>query len=201
MIQNSQEDRRKSMKVLGVTGGTCSGKTVVCRILKDQGGKIIDADKITRKLQEPVEIVYDEIRDHFGPEIIAPDGSIDRKKLGNIVFNDKAERAVLNKIVHTRVSQEIKRRVAKYRDQGDIPFCVLDVPIPIEEGFFDTADCVWAVIANNDIRVERLMKRMDLSEAEAEARIAAQLSNREYEVGRGHSKRINCRRAFEACII
>lgn len=169
------------MKVLGVTGGTGSGKTVVCRILKDQGGRVIDADKITRKLQEPGEVVYDEIRDHFGPEIIASDGSIDRKKLGGIVFTNKEERAVLNKIVHTRVAQEIKRRVAKYRDMGDISFCVLDVPIPIEEGFFDTADCVWAVIANNDLRTARIMKRMGITEQEAEARIASQLSNREYE--------------------
>ncbi len=169
------------MKVLGVTGGTGTGKTVVCRILKDEGGKIIDADKITRKLQEPGEVVYDEIRDHFGPGITAPDGTIDRRKLGSIIFTDRAERAALNKIVHARVAQEIKRRVAAYRDAGNIPFCVLDVPIPIEEGFFDTADCVWAVIANNDIRISRLIKRMGITEREAEERIAAQLSNREYE--------------------
>lgn len=169
------------MRVLGVTGGTGCGKTVVCRILKEQGGKIIDADKITRKLQEPGEVVYEEIRKHFGDEVILPDGSIDRKKLGSIIFSDIAQRSALNDIVHSRVSQEIKKRIAKYEEEGDVPFAVLDVPIPIEEGFFDTVNCIWAVVANNDLRVSRLVKRMGITEADAEARIAAQMSNREYE--------------------
>ena len=169
------------MRVLGVTGGTGCGKSVVCRILKEQGGKIIDADKITRKLQEPGEVVYDEIRDFFGSEIILPEGGIDRKKLGAIVFSDIAKRRVLNDIVHSRVSQEIKRRIAKYEEEGNIPFVVLDVPLPIEEGFFDTANCIWAVVANNDLRVARLVKRMGITEKEAEARISAQMTNREYE--------------------
>lgn len=169
------------MRVLGVTGGTGCGKSVVCRILKEQGGKIIDADKITRKLQEPGEVVYDEIRDFFGSEIILPEGGIDRKKLGAIVFSDISKRRALNDIVHSRVSQEIKRRIVKYEEEGNIPFVVLDVPIPIEEGFFDTANCIWAVVANNDLRVARLVKRMGITEKEAEARISAQMTNREYE--------------------
>lgn len=169
------------MKILGITGGTGCGKTVVSRILKEQGGKVIDADKITKRLQEPGEDVYNEIKSHFGEEILLSDGNIDRKKLGAIVFSDKAQRSVLTTIVHTRVSAEIKRRVEKYREEGNIPFVVLDVPIPVEEGFFDTADCIWAVIANNDLRVTRIMKRMGITEAEAEARINAQMSNREYE--------------------
>ncbi len=169
------------MKILGVTGGTGCGKTVVCRILKEQGGKIIDADKITRRLQEPGEAVYEEIKQHFGEEIILPDGNIDRKKLGAIIFSDKTQRGILNNIVHTRVSTEIKKRIEKYEAQGDVPFVVLDVPIPVEEGFFDTANCIWAVIANNDIRISRIMKRMGITESEAEARVNAQMSNREYE--------------------
>ena len=84
------------MRVLGVTGGTGCGKSVVCRILKEQGGKIIDADKITRKLQEPGEVVYDEIRDFFGSEIILPEGGIDRKKLGAIVFSDISKKCPTN---------------------------------------------------------------------------------------------------------
>lgn len=169
------------MRVLGVTGGTGCGKSVVCRILKEQGGKIIDADKITKKLQEPGEVVYDEIRDHFGDEFFLPNGLIDRKKLGAVVFSDIAERRALNSIVHSRVSQEIKRRIAEYEERGDIPFVVLDVPLPIEEGFFDTVNCIWAVVANDDLRIARLVKRMGITEDEAVARISAQMSNREYE--------------------
>ena len=169
------------MKVLGVTGGTGTGKTVVCRILKEQGGKIIDADLITRKLQEKGQPVYQEITEYFGKDILTETGEIDRQKLGAIVFSDRGHRAALNQIVHTRVSAQIKERVEKYREQGDVPFVVLDVPIPIEEGFFDISDCVWAVVANDDIRIARLQKRMGISEEEAARRIAAQLSNREYE--------------------
>lgn len=62
-----------------------------------------------------------------------------------------------------------------------MPFAVLDVPIPVEEGFFDTADCIWAVVANDDLRIARLMKRMEIPEEEAQRRIAAQMTNREYE--------------------
>ena len=167
------------MKVLGVTGGSGSGKTVVCRILKEQGGKIIDADKITRKLQEPGQPVYNEIKEYFGNDIIAADGAIDRRKLGKIIFAEREQRSVLNRIVHTRVSQEIKKRIETYWKQGDVPFAVLDVPI--QEGFFDTADCIWAVVANDDLRIARLMKRMEIPEEEAQRRIAAQMTNREYE--------------------
>ena len=169
------------MKVLGVTGGSGSGKTVVCRILKEQGGKIIDADKITRNLQAPGQPVYNEIKEYFGNDIIAADGAIDRRKLGKIIFAEREQRSVLNRIVHTRVSQEIKKRIETYWKQGDVPFAVLDVPIPVEEGFFDTADCIWAVVANDDLRIARLMKRMEIPEEEAQRRIAAQMTNREYE--------------------
>ena len=168
------------MKILGVTGGSGTGKTVVCRILKEQGGKIIDADVVSKKLQQQGQPVYDAIVAHFGKDIVEADGELNRKVLGSIVFNDKKELQALNDIVHKHVAVEIKRRVEGYREQGDVPFVVLDVPIPIEEGFFDTCNTVWAVVANDDIRINRLMKRMMISEAEAMQRIGAQMSNREY---------------------
>ncbi len=168
------------MKVLGVTGGSGTGKTVVCRILKEQGGKIIDADVVSKKLQQKGEPVYEAIVAHFGEGIVGLDGELDRKALGSIVFNDRNEMQVLNGLVHKHVAAEMKRRVEGYRMQGDIPFVVLDVPIPIEEGFFDTCNTVWAVVANDDLRISRLMKRMMITEAEAVKRIAAQMSNREY---------------------
>ncbi len=168
------------MKILGVTGGSGTGKTVVCRILKEQGGKIIDADVVSKKLQQKGQPVYDAIVAHFGEGVVGEDGELDRKALGSIVFNDKAQMQALNGIVHQHVAAEMKRRVEGYREQGDIPFVVLDVPIPIETGFFDTCNTVWAVVANDDLRISRLMKRMMISEAEAAKRIGAQMSNREY---------------------
>lgn len=171
------------MKILGVTGGSGTGKSSVCTILREEGGKIIDADKITRKLQQKGGVAYDEIVEVFTEEILLSDGEIDRKKLGDIVFGNPASLRKLNSIVHKHVTKEIKRRIAKYMadDTGKYRFIVLDVPIPIEEGFFDTVDYVWAVVANNDLRVERLVQRMGITEEEAEKRISAQMSNREYE--------------------
>lgn len=171
------------MRILGVTGGTGTGKSSVCMILKEEGGKIIDADKITRKLQKKGGAAYDEIVEFFTKDILLEDGELDRRKLGAIVFSDGEKLRKLNQIVHKHVTREIKRRVEKYsmEDSGKYRFLVLDVPIPIEEGFFDTVDYVWAVVANDDLRISRLMERMEITEEEAARRIASQMSNREYE--------------------
>lgn len=168
------------MRILGVTGGTGTGKSVVCRILKDQGAKVIDADKISAKVQKAGTPCFAAIVETFGEEMVGEDGELNRKKLADLVFSDPAALRKLNRLVHGAVAAEIKRRVAFYQDAEET-LVVLDVPVPIEEGFFDTAEQVWAVVANNDLRVERLQKRMGISEAEAERRIGAQISNREYE--------------------
>ncbi len=172
----------RNLKVLGVTGGTGTGKSVVCRMLRAKGGRVIDADLVAKKTEMCGGSAYEEVVDRFGTEILDADREIDRTALGNIVFNDPAALRDLNAIVHKHVSIEIKRRVREYRESDDetIKFIVLDVPIPIEDGFFDTCDYIWAVTANDDIRVERLMRRMNISEEVAEKRIAAQWSNREY---------------------
>ena len=170
------------LKVLGVTGGTATGKSVVCRMLRDMGGKIIDADLIARKTEMAGGSAYEEIIDCFGEEILDADREIDRKKLGNIVFGDHQKMRRLESIVHKHVSLEIKRRVKEYRESEDssIRFIALDVPMPIEDGFFDTCNYIWAVTANDDLRIERLMRRMNISEEEAVKRIASQWTNREY---------------------
>ena len=152
------------MIVLGVTGGTGTGKSTVCKMLKDKGAKVIDADKIAKKAQRKGTPAYERIVEHFGKGILQENGEIDRAALGKIVFRDYREML----------------KVKMYREEGE-SLVVLDVPIPIEEGFFDTANSIWTVSANNDIRVERLMERMNISESEAEVRINAQMSNREYE--------------------
>ena len=172
----------RDLKVLGVTGGTGTGKTVVCRMLRDKGGKVIDADLIAKKSEMCGGSSYEEIIARFGVGILDDEREIDRKMLGDIVFGDPDALRDLNAIVHKHVSAEIKRRVKEYRESDDesIKFIVLDVPIPIEDGFFDTCDYIWAVTANDDIRVSRLMRRMNITEDAAAIRIAAQWTNREY---------------------
>ena len=168
------------MRILGVTGGTGTGKSSVCEILKEQGAKVIDADRITKELQGKEQIVYNEMVKHFGEDILKDNRELDRKKVADIVFKDKEKLLKLNYIVHRHVAAEIKKRVQEYKEEG-CDLVVLDVPIPVEEGFLDTVECIWAVVANVDLRVERVMNRMNLSEEEALMRIGAQLTNREYE--------------------
>ena len=172
----------RDLKVLGVTGGTATGKSVVCRMLRDKGGKVIDADLIAKKSEMCGGSSYEEIIARFGMGILDDEREIDRKMLGDIVFGDPEALRDLNAIVHKHVAAEIKRRVQEYRESDDesIKFIVLDVPIPIEDGFFDTCDYIWAVTANDDIRVARLMRRMNITEDAAAIRIAAQWTNREY---------------------
>jgi len=167
------------MRVLGVTGGTGTGKSTVCRILEGQGGFVIDADRIANAQQKKGCPAFNEIVEYFGEQVLLPDGELNRTLLAAVVFSDAEKLRVLNGIVHKYVSLEMKERVRAAEKNG-ARFAVLDVPIPIEDGFFDIADCVWAIVANDDIRTSRIIARSGISENEAQLRIAAQLSNREY---------------------
>lgn len=167
------------MRVLGVTGGTGTGKSTVCAILAEQGGAVIDADRIANSMQKRGSPAFAKIVAHFGEGILLPDGELNRTLLAGIVFAKHEELRILNGIVHRYVSAEMKACVRQAREENR-RFAVLDVPIPIEDGFFDTADCIWAVAANDDLRIRRIMARSGISEKEAQLRIASQLSNREY---------------------
>ena len=168
------------MRVLGVTGGTGTGKSTVTEILRKKGCAVIDADKIAKSLQRKDTKVFRDIVSHFGPEAVDREtGELDRRWLSKRVFENPEDILVLNRIVHKAVAKEIKRRLTVL-EKRDVACAVLDVPIPVENGFFDVSDCVWAVVANDDLRIERLMARNGYTEEEAERRIAAQLSNSEY---------------------
>ena len=169
------------MRIIGLTGGCGTGKSTVAGILAEKGGYIIDADKLTVTLQKPGAAAYEEIVKWLGEEYLLPDGNLNRRKIAELVFQDKQALRKLNAIVHTKVAEEIKSSVAAIESAHDDGFVVLDVPIPVERGFLDTADVIWVVSANDDLRVERLMERMNISENEAVLRINNQMSNREYE--------------------
>ena len=130
---------------------------------------------------------YNETVGYFGDSILSGNGEIDRKRLADIIFNDDSKRLMLNKITHKFVTKEIYKRIAEYREKAsqdncdDLRFIVLDVPIPVEEGFLDVANTIWSVVANNDIRIDRIIKRSGISEAEAVSRISSQMTNSEYE--------------------
>ena len=171
------------MKIIGITGGAGTGKSTVAAILEKKGAVVLDADAITKELQKKGAPAYVEIKEWLGEEYILTDGELDRKKIGELIFNDPNAKARINRIVHGKVGEEIKRRIAELEEnppEGKT-MIVLDVPIPVERGFLDTAEVIWVVAANSDIRAERLMKRMGISYDAAMDIIDSQLSNSEYE--------------------
>ena len=177
------------IKIIGITGSIGSGKSTVSEIMKQFGGNIINADEIAKELMKRSKPAYHLVVEYFGKDILAPDGEIDRKALGNIVFNDKEKLNKLNALTHKAVGNEIKMKILELKEElsklplkkGDFKFVILEVPIPVEEGFFDTADTIWTTTANNDTRIERIIKRNGMTENEAESIISSQMTNSEYE--------------------
>ncbi|NLX63444.1 MAG: dephospho-CoA kinase [Clostridiaceae bacterium] len=168
------------MLIIGVTGGIGAGKSSVSAILKELGAIVLDADLISRQVAEPYKPAWLEIKKTFGDDFIRDDNTLDRKKLAGEVFSSKEKRLLLEKIIHKEVIAVIKEELAALRKNGYIGTVVLDVPIPVREGFLDTADRVWVVVSDDETRINRLMKRSNMSRQEAEARMSSQLTQDEY---------------------
>lgn len=163
------------MKVIGLTGGIASGKTTVANLLAARGGAVIDADRIAREVVEPGAPALEAIARTFGPEVIDPGGRLDRAALARRIFGDEQARERLNAIVHPAVEEAMLQALAELRASASVPpFAVLVVPLLFETGMQTMADTVWTVSVPPALQRERLVARDALSEAEADARIAAQ---------------------------
>ncbi|SER89849.1 dephospho-CoA kinase [Salipaludibacillus aurantiacus] len=161
--------------ILGLTGGIATGKSTVSDIFRNEGIPVIDADIAAREAVEPGEKAYQDIINHFGLSILNEDGTINREKLGEIVFNNEKERKVLNGIVHPAVRQKMKKEAECCKKDGH-SLVVMDIPLLIESDLFHMVDDVLVVYVNETIQLERLMERNSYSEEEALKRINAQLS-------------------------
>jgi len=162
------------MYVIGLTGGIASGKSAVSCILRKLGACIIDADQLARQIVEPNQPAWQEIVAHFGKAVLLPDGHLNRKLLGNIVFNSPADRDVLNKITHKRIFRKMEEAIRDMDKKGN-QIVVLDVPLLIEAGFAALVDEVWVVYVSEALEMERLQKRDHLTADEAKARIQSQM--------------------------
>lgn len=162
------------MLVIGLTGGIGSGKSTASAVLRSLGAPVIDADAIVHDLQAPGSPLLAEIAREFGPDVIRPDGSLDRARLGQIVFADPDRRGRLERIVHPRVREQMWAEVERHRQAGQ-PAVVLDVPLLIEGGLHREVDQVWLVYVDRETELARLMARDGLSEADARARLSAQM--------------------------
>lgn len=168
------------VRVIGVTGGIGSGKSTVSRILRDLGAKIVDADKIARKIVVKGGEPLKEIVNYFGSEILDEDGELNRKKLAEIVFNKPEKLQVLNNITHGYIAEEIVKTVDCLKAENAADIIVIDAAIPIEHGFIDQCDEIWVVTASRETRVSRIMERNGLTREEAERRIDSQQSDEAY---------------------
>lgn len=167
------------MRVIGLTGGIGSGKSTVADILEALGAKIIRADSVGHEVYRPRTQGWQRVTEAFGRDILAPDGSIDRQKLGAIVFSDAHARARLNAIVHPLIAAEIRRRIEAHRAAGSLEPIVVEAAVLIEAGWLSLVDEVWLVVADRDVVIDRLGKQRRLAPEEARVRIAAQLGDAE----------------------
>jgi dephospho-CoA kinase len=159
--------------VLGLTGGIGSGKSTVSALLEKKGAVIIDADRVVRELQQPGEPVFDAMVEAFGNGIVAPDGTLDRQAVADLVFGDEEKLAALNGIVHPAVGVRMAEQMAALADTDRV--VVLDVPLLVEKGGYDTGGTV-VVDVEPDLAVRRLVEHRGFSEADARARMARQSS-------------------------
>lgn len=163
------------MLLVGLTGGIATGKSLVSEILRGLGAYIIDADKIAREVVEPEKPAWLEIVDFFGNDIINKDKTINRKRLGEIVFNDPVKKRKLEEIVHPRVIEEENRMVKEYLKIKPDGIVIIDAALLIEAGSHKRVDKLIVVYADKETQTKRLMERDGLSRPDAEKRITSQL--------------------------
>ena len=159
--------------VLGLTGQTGAGKSTLCQYLKKFGCKIIDADQVARDVVEKGSDCISAIVLEFGCEYLTIDGNLNRRKLAENVFTNKAKLKKLNDIMFPYIVDDIKNKIEEMRSTED-GIIVLDAPTLFESGCDKFCDKVISVIASQDVRCSRIIKRDNLSEAEAMHRITAQ---------------------------
>ncbi len=165
------------MLKVGLTGGIGCGKSHILREFHKLGVYTIDADEIAHQVILPKQPAYGKILDTFGPEILASDQTIDRKKLGKVVFSDEKARQQLNQIVHPFVREEEASRVAEFENQETprSPMIMVDAALMVETGSYRKYDFVIVVYCQPGVQLQRLISRDRFSQEEALQRIGSQM--------------------------
>ena len=160
--------------LVGLTGGIATGKSTVADTLRRLGGEVIDADQLARDVVAPGEPALAEIAREFG-DVLQPDGTLDRKKLGALVFNDPARRKRLEAITHPAIRDRFLARLQELQDTGFEGLVFFDAPVMIESGNYRNMDRLVVVYTDEATQRARLMARDELAEAEATRRMATQM--------------------------
>ena len=162
--------------ILGICGGSGSGKSMLSSILEENGFFVLDADAIYRELLSTSKDLLHSIAIAFGNHVILEDGGLNRRELANIVFADSEKLAILNSLTHPAVVAEITSRISEYKKNAPSARIVIDAPLLYESGLNSLCDKVVALTASRDVRIARIIARDRISTTDAEARIDSQSS-------------------------
>jgi dephospho-CoA kinase len=162
---------------VGLTGGIACGKSTVSRMFEERGAHIVDADRIAREVVLPGQPALREVVEAFGVEVLTSEGTLDRKRLGSIVFGNEAARRTLESVLHPRIREEIAGQMAYWKEKEPGGLTIVDIPLMFESGLdkrYDFED-ILVVYVPRTMQLERIMTRDGLSAEEANRRIDAQM--------------------------
>jgi len=163
-----------SMRIFGLTGNIGSGKSTVAAMLREAGIPVLDADRISKEVTAPGGRAYDAVVQAFGRGILRDDGSIDRKRLGEIVFSDPASRERLERITHPAILDAMKEAIAGIEREGHRA-AVVEATLIHESGRKGLFEAVISVTCDRETSISRLAARDGMSRGQAEARLRAQM--------------------------
>jgi dephospho-CoA kinase len=172
--------RPSGIRVIGLTGGIASGKSSIARFFQAQGALVIDADQLSREAVEPGSRGLAEVVAAFGEGVLAADGRLDRKRLGELVFSDSARRSQLEGILHPEIRRLAEERIACAAETGHRVVFYM-APLLIEAGATDRVDEVWVVTVRPEVQLKRLLLRDNISRDEAQRIIDSQMPLAEKE--------------------
>lgn len=160
---------------IGLTGGIASGKSTVSAYLVALGAVLIDADQIAREVVLPGSPALNKIEQLFGSEVITEEGTLNRKKLGELIFANEPSRKLLEGVLHPEIRMIVNERMNQLEAANPRRLVVIDVPLLYESGLASMFEMVMLVYVPREIQLERLMNRDGLTRGQAEARLAAQM--------------------------
>ncbi len=168
-----------SMLIVALTGGIATGKSIVAKTLQDLGCYVHYADQIAHQLMEPGKPAWKKIVSRFGQEILNPDETINRIKLGAFVFTDEKKRNFINQLIHPLVLEEKKKTIDRLEKEGHHEIFVSEAALTIESGFAEFFDKIIVVFCQEEIQIKRLMERDNIDREEALRKISSQMSTEE----------------------
>ncbi|WP_379133737.1 dephospho-CoA kinase [Paenibacillus sp. sgz500958] len=161
--------------IIGLTGGIASGKSTVSALLVNKGARLVDADIIARDVMLPGHQVLAATVRHFGPGILSPDGTLNRARLGEIVFKDPEARQLLNDLTHPAIRQEIRRQMQELDQLEPEGLVIADIPLLFESNLQGMFEDILVVYVPREVQLERLMVRNGLTREQAEDRLNSQM--------------------------